>query len=465
MSGFRSYMFDQALRLEGNPTAQPLTEHATADVCIVGGGYTGLWTAIHLKKRSPELDVAIIEKDLCGYGASGCNGGCMLTLATKFLTLRRFYGENEALRLVEASERAVTDIQEFCREHHIDSELRVDGALYMATNRSQVGVMNPVLHALGEHELNSWSRKELTEAKRFAGTEDIQEGFFSPNAGSVQPALLVRGMARVARAMGVRIYEGTAMEKLEESSPARVITAQGAITARKVVLAMNAWMASTFRQFSRTIAVVSSDMAVTEPCPDLLAEIGLNHGASIWDSRTFVHYYHTTADGRLMLGKGGNTFAYGSRMIPSFFEASKYESQLKVAINRFFPTLADVPLAATWNGGSDRSVTGFPFFGKLNNKPHILYGFGYSGNGVTQTYLGGQILAALVLEADDEWSRCGFVGGPRGLFPPEPVRWLGAMLVRNAIRRKEAAEDAERQPAWLDTQLAKCAKAAGKTDK
>ena len=462
---FRPYMFDQALQREGNPLPQPLEQDLGTDICIVGGGYTGLWTAIELKQRHPEIQIVLIDKDLCGYGASGSNGGCLLTLSTKLPTMRRFFGESEALRLVKASEQAVYDIQAFCREHEIDADLRLDGALYMASNRAQIGSMEPVIEALQREGINSWDRLSLDEARRFGGTQDMHEGFFSPIAGSVQPGLLVRGMARVARKLGVQIFEGTPMIKLEESSPARVKTPRGSVTAGKVVLAMNAWMARQFPQFARTIAVVSSDILVTEPCADRLDKIGLTHGATVCDSRTFVHYYHRTSDGRLMFGKGGNTFAYGARMLPSFFEASRYEQQLRDAIQRFFPGLADIPVAASWNGGSDRSVSGFPFFGRLNSQPYIVYGFGYSGNGVAQSYLGGKILASLVLGVDDPWSRAGFVGGPRGYFPPEPVRWLGSIAVRNAIRRKEKAEDEGRKPAWLDCQLAQFARAAVKTDK
>jgi glycine/D-amino acid oxidase-like deaminating enzyme len=252
---------------------------------------------------------------------------------------------------------------------------------------------------------------------------------------------------------------------LETGQPPQIQTPYARIKAKKVVLAINAWMASQFKQFSRAIAVVSSDMAITKPCPERLAMVGLSHGASICDSRIFVHYFHTTNDGRLMMGKGGNTFAYGSKMIPSFFEASRYEDQLHQAIKRFFPSLGNVSLDASWNGGSDRSVTGFPFFGFLDDHPAITYGFGYSGNGVVQSYIGGQILRSLVLELDDPWSRCGFVGGPRGVFPPEPVKWLGSMMVRDAIRRKENAEDAGKQPFWVDTYLSTFAKSASKADK
>jgi putative aminophosphonate oxidoreductase len=465
-STYRPYWFDKALRLEGEPIATPLSEDIDTDVCIVGGGYTGLWTALMLKEAQPEGKIVVIEQQRCGYGASGSNGGCLLTLATKYLTLKKMYGETEAKRLVKASEDAVSAIAAFCRKHRIDCDLRLDGALYMATNPSQVGCMDSVLHALEGAHLNSWAKLNLEQAKVFAGTQDLHEGMYSKAAGSVQPARLVRGLARVAREMGVVIHEDTPMDSLDEGcAKPKIKTPRGTITAQKVVLATNAWMATQFKQFSRTIAVVSSDMAITEPCPDLLAKIGLSHGATVCDSRIFVHYYHTTSDGRLLFGKGGNTFAYNSQMIPSFFLPSAYRGQLQGAINRFFPEFENVKLQACWNGGSDRSVTGFPFFDRLNGNPNIFYGLGYSGNGVTQAYLGGKILSALVRGVDDVWSRCGFIGGPRGQFPVEPIKWLGSVMVRNAIRKKEADEDAGKIPSLYSTFMARFAKAAGKADK
>ena len=186
---------------------------------------------------------------------------------------------------------------------------------------------------------------------------------------------------------------------------------------------------------------------------------------SVLDSRTFVHYYRTTTDGRIMLGKGGNTFSFGGRILPVFDAPSPYRSLLARTLADFFPAFADVPIAASWNGPSDRSVTGVPFFGRLGGHASIFYGFGYSGSGVGQSYLGGQILSSLVLDIDNEWTRSPLVGGPLGRFPPEPVRYLGSIMVRDAIRRKERAEDEDRQPHFVDRYLSKFANAAGKADK
>jgi glycine/D-amino acid oxidase-like deaminating enzyme len=255
------------------------------------------------------------------------------------------------------------------------------------------------------------------------------------------------------------------MDSIHEGQPAIVKTPQGEITAKKVVLAINAWTPKKFPVFNKSIVLVSSDMLITEPVPKLLAAVGLDDGKAVVDSRIFVHYYRTTPDGRLMMGKGGNMFAFNNQVHPAFDQPSRYESQLRNSLNNFFPTLNNSRIDRTWTGPSDRSATGLPFFGHLKNQPNISYGLGYSGNGVAQTYMGGQILSSLVLELDNEWTRSGLVKGPLGSFPPEPIRWLGAMTVRNAIRRKENAEDDNIKPWWIDKQLAKFANAAGKTDK
>lgn len=461
----RVFWLEQALRQDPDGLAPTLYGEDRADVCIVGGGYTGLWTAIHLKRAKPGLDVAIVEADLCGAGASGHNGGCMVTWSTKVLTLERLYGEAEAIRLVEASEQAVHDIAAFCREHRIDADLRVDGTLYTATSSAQERAMDAVLARLAELGISSWKPLPPDEVRRRAGSSKHRSGIYSPAGATVHPGRLVRGLRRAALAMGVRIFENTPMLALEPGTTPVVRTQQGAVRARKVVLALNASMPTEFPRFRRAVVLVSSDMIITEPRPDLLERIGLADGITVMDSRIFVYYYRTTSDGRLMLGKGGNTFAFGGRMMKSFDEPSRYRPALTEALRDFFPAFSEVPITASWNGASERSSTGLPFFGRLAGHPDVFYGFGYSGNGVGPTYLGGKFLASLALGADDAWTRSAMAAGPLGRFPPEPVRYLGSILVRNAIRRKERDEDHERSPAWLDRKLATFAAAAGKADK
>jgi putative aminophosphonate oxidoreductase len=460
----RPFWLEQALFADGD-LAPALKGSQTADICIVGGGYTGLWTAIQTKQQNPALDIVVLEADLCGAGASGRNGGCLLTWSAKFLTLRRLFGEAEAIRLVKASEAAIQHIDDFCRLHGIDAELRHDGTLYTATNQAQIGALEPVMGALQACGIQSYFPLTPQEVVRRSGSAKNLAGVYSPFAATVQPAKLVRGLRRVAREMGVRIYERSPMLGFKADQPVTVQTPGGSVMASKMVLATNAWMASTFPQLERSIAIVSSDMVITEPCLELLQKAGLTDGVSVLDSRTFVYYYRSTPDGRLMLGKGGNTFAYGGRISPVFDQRSSYESELSNAVRAFFPSLGQVPTTASWTGPSDRSVTGFPFFGRLNGAPHIYYGFGYSGSGVGPCYMGGQLLSSLLLDLDNAWTRSPLTRGPLGLFPPEPIRYLGSNLVRNAIRRKERAEDQDRTPWIFDRLLSRFANAAGKADK
>lgn len=461
----RPFWLEQALALENEAPCDALAGETRAQVCIVGGGYTGLWTAIMLKEQSPELDVVLIEADICGAGASGRNGGCALSWSAKYFTLERLFGVEEAVRLVKASEQSIYAIGAFCKQYGVDADYRLDGTLYTATNQAQVGSTDSVIAALARQSINSFSKLPVEDLQRRAGSALHREGWFSPAAASVQPGKLVRGLRRVALQLGVRIYESTPMTGLEEGAPALIRTPAGSIRADRVVLAMNAWMARAFPHFERSVAIVSSDMLITEPRPDLLQEIGLTSGVTVLDSRIFVHYYHNTPDGRIMLGKGGNTFAYGGRMLPVFDQPSPYAGLLGKSLTHFFPAFAGVGVEATWNGPSDRSVTGLPFFGQLSSHGNVFYGFGYSGSGVGPCHMGGQILSSLVQGQANDWTRSPLVNGPLGYFPPEPIRYLGSLMVRNAIRRKERAEDHGRRPRHLDVRLARFAAAAGKADK
>ena len=462
---FQPYWFAQAMGVEVSAQPNVLQNDIQTDVCIVGGGYTGLWTAINLKQQQPDLDVVVIEKGLCGSGASGRNGGCMLTWSTKYLSMVKLYGKEKAAKLVAASEQAIYEIEAFCKEHDIEAQLRRHGTLYTATNSAQEGSMEGVLQALDQQDINSWQAWEKDRVQLDAGSAIHSEGYYSPAAASVQPAMLARGLKRVAERLGVKIFENTPMEDINTDIPITITTPQADIFAKKVVLALNAWMVDKFPEFKRSVVLVSSDMAITKPVPEKLQQMGLKDGKTVVDSRTFVHYYRTTPDGRLMLGKGGNHFSFANRIGKVFDQPSRYQPLLRRAFDRFFPALAGQSFAATWTGASDRSVTGMPFFGQLKQNNDIVYGLGYSGNGVAQTWIGGKILSSMVLDQQNEWTECGLVSGPKGYFPPEPIRWTGAMMVRNAIRRKEAAEDAGQQPSWLDKQLAKFADAAGKADK
>lgn len=205
--------------------------------------------------------------------------GCALSWSAKYFTLERLFGA-EAVRLVRESERSITDIGVFCAANGIDCDFRLDGTLYTATNAAQVGATDAVIAALEHKGINSFRRLPLEQVQRLAGSARHLEGWFSPAAATVQPGKLVRGLRRVALQRGVRLYEGTAMTGLEHGAPVQVRTAHGTLRADRVVLGLNAWMARVFPQFERSVAIVSSDMVITEPCPELLRQIGLTAGSA-----------------------------------------------------------------------------------------------------------------------------------------------------------------------------------------
>lgn len=468
MTKHYSFWFKQAIEQEFGtqtaPSVPTLNKDIQCDIAIVGGGYTGLWSAILIKQQQPEKHVVIIEKGLCGSGASGANGGCMLTWSTKYPTLKKLYGKEEAKWLVKESEKVIYEIEAFCKEHNIDAQLNRRGTYYTATNKSQKGGMAPIVDELTVLGINSWQKCDDSLTRK-TGSDKHIEGYYSEAAGSVQPALLARGLRRVALELGIEIYEHTEMKQLEYGQPAKLTTQQGSIKAGQVILALNAWMLNHFKEFKRSIVVVSSDMVMTKPIPEKLKQEGPDKGVAVVDSRIFVHYYRDTQDGRLMLGKGGNKFSFTNQVESMFNQPTSYLPLLTKSFQTLFPKLEQKDFDYNWSGGSDRSVTGLPFFGKLNHQTNIYYGLGYSGNGVAQTRMGGKILSSMVLNFNNEWSRSGLAKGPLGQFPPEPFRWIGAMMVRNAVRRKENAEDSNQKPIWLDKQLAKLAGAAGKADK
>lgn len=452
----RSLWLQDALA-EDRDEAPSLSGDVRADVCIVGGGYTGLWTALRLKEDEPSLDVAIVEADICGGGASGRNGGFVLTWWSKFITLEKMCGTEDALRLCRASANGVADIGAFCAANGIDAHYHHDGWLWAATNQAQLGSWNDTLAAVertGAHPFEEW---DATQCAARSGSPVHIGGVFEESGAIVQPARLARGLRRVALDRGVRIFERSPMTRLDRGPSPTVRTPSGSVRAGRVVLAMNAW-GIRFRAIRRAVLVVASDIVATQPIPDRLQEIGWRDGLSISDGRLLVHYYRTTDDGRIAFGKGGGVIAFGGTVGPRFEGPSPRHRSVEAHFRATYPMLNSTRVVSSWTGPIDRTRTGLPFFGPLDGRrPDVFVGVGYSGNGVGPSYVGGRILASLALGKDDEWSRCGMVGFRPASFPPEPFRFVGGNVVKAAIVRKERSEDAGRKPSWLATSLVKLA--------
>lgn len=450
----RSLWLEEALSGE---EASPRLEGAQrADVCIVGGGLTGLWTALRLKELEPSLDVVLVERDVCGSGASGRNGGFVLSWWAKFSHLERMCGTAEALRLARASVGGIEEMKAFCDENDIDAHFRQNGWLWTATSPAQVGAWEPTVARLEQLDESPFERLAPDEVSRRAGSTRHLAGVFEPSAATVHPGLLTRGLRRVAIERGIRVFEHSPMTSLERTSPPSVRTEHGAVTADRVVLALNAW-AGGLRELRHALTVVASDVIATEPIPDRLRTIGWTDGTCIDDSRMLVNYYRTTLDGRIVFGKGGTALSYRGRIGDAYEGSSPRAGELGRIFGWLYPQLADTSVATSWLGPIDRSPVGLPFFTRLGGRDDVLAGAGYSGNGVGPSYLGGRILASLALGRDDEWSRAGLVRPPVGSFPPEPIRYVGGQLVKAAVVRKERADDRGRRPGRLTTWLASLA--------
>ena len=461
---YQSPWFVEALQAEGELKINKLKTNLTTDICIVGGGYTGLWTALKIKEKKPSINITIIEKDLCGSGASGRNGGCMIPQSTKFQGIKKIVGLEDAKKIVMATEAVVNNIKDYYIKNNIDAQIRDDGVLYGATNKFHKGAFESLIKDLNENQINSWERLSKEKVQLLTGSKKFIDGYYSPIGGSLQPALLVRGLKKTAENKGIKIFEKSAALSYKGKKEIIIKTKKGSIKCNKLIIAMNAWTPSLLPFLSRSVILVSSDMIISEPIKNELQDLGLNSGLVILDSNLFQHYSRTTPDGKIILGKGGNTFSFGNKVIDSFDGPSTIEKFLKKTFKSFYPSLKNVKITKSWNGPSERTKTGFPFFGYHPNNQNISYAFGYSGNGVLTCYVGGEILSSMVLEEDNEWTKSNFCKGPLKMFPPEPFRWLGAMVIRNAVRRKEKNQEIGKNPFWIDKQLAKLAVSVGRVD-
>jgi glycine/D-amino acid oxidase-like deaminating enzyme len=282
-----------------------------------------------------------------------------------------------------------------------------------------------------------------------------------PTAALVQPAALARALTALARELGVKVFERSPVRVVKAGEQVTVeTTTDGVVRAERVVLALNAWMAH-LPELRRFVAVLSSDIVATERVPETVRRaFSLQRGLGVANSRLSIDYYRDTADGRVVFGSGGGTVGYGGRVGASFDHSGRQIARVAHNLHKLLPALRDVPIARGWSGPVDRSYAGLPRFESLaGGDPRVLYGVGYSGNGVAAAALGGRILASLALQRDDRWAAAAaaLARVPRGQFPPEPIRYVGARLIRAAVLRKEDAEDSGAGGAWLERRLARLA--------
>lgn len=437
-----SLWMEEALDDEPDSAFEPLYGSTRSDICIVGGGYTGLWTALAIKDRDPSVDVTLVEASICGAGASGVNGGFAMTWWPKWSTLQKIVGSDGAA-VAKASGQAVAEIGDFVAANGVAADYTAAGWLWAATNSAQLDSWQETVDGWAEEGLAPYSPVGAATAAAMTGSETHLGGVFEAGVATLHPGRLVRALRRIAIGRGVRIYEHSPMTAMRQEGTRTVVTTTGgAVVASQVVLATNAALVAE-REIRRHLLVLGSDVVATAPCSRLIGE--WSPGLAISDSRRLVHYYRTTKDGRVVFGKGGGRIGSGSQVDPRFWGSSERVGEVTSHLHRTFPQLRGVPVTHAWSGAVDYSIDALPFFGSLSRLPGVHYVAGFSGDGVGPSRLAGHVLSSRALGLDDQWSNFPLVRTPRGVLPPEPARFLGGHVVRRAITRKERLEDNEQR--------------------
>jgi glycine/D-amino acid oxidase-like deaminating enzyme len=413
----------------------PLDGSTEVDVAIMGAGFSGLWTAYHLLRRDPSLNVLVVEREIAGFGASGRNGGwCCADFPTPPATLIKRYGRQAARDVSLAMIDSVDNVGQVCQEEGIDAHYAHGGALLVARANYDLPLLEESLEeyrAIGlEDRVSLLGAGEAAEHMRVKG---ITGAFHIHDGAAIQPARLARGLARAVERRGGRIVEGTTVTDYEGGSRPRLITDRGEVGARRaIVLAGEAYM-SRLRKLHRHVVPMTSHIVITEPLPpEIWQEIGWERREVAVGFGTTAGYLNHTADGRIAFGAYRSRYPYLSRISDDLDHMEDVFAHARNAARTWFPSLRDVRFTHAWGGvlGSPRDR--MPTMG-FNRQSKVALGFGYTGEGVATSNLTGRVLTDLITESDSELTRLPTVTHQPVLWEPEPLRSLGVNLVRRSI--------------------------------
>ncbi|MGW4890480.1 NAD(P)/FAD-dependent oxidoreductase [Streptomyces murinus] len=435
---------------------EPLPGDATADVVIVGGGYTGLWTAYYLKKAAPFLRITVLEQKFCGYGASGRNGGWLYNGIAGRDRYAKLHGREAAVRLQQAMNDTVDEVIAVAGAEGIDADVHKGGVLEVATTPAQLAR----LRAFHEHELSYGEKeRELYGARETAErirVADAVGSAWTPHGARLNPVKLVKGLAATVEALGVVIHE---MTPVTEIRPKHAVTPYGTVRAPYVLRCTEGFTASLKGQ-KRTWLPMNSSMIATEPLTEAQwAAIGWAGRETLGDMAHAYMYAQRTADGRIALGGRGVPYRFGSRTDNDGRTQRATVEALRDILVRFFPSLAGVAVTHAWSG-----VLGVPrdwcATVTLDRATGLGWAGGYVGSGVATTNLAARTLRDLVQQDSGQAGRTEltelpWVGHKVRKWEPEPFRWLG---VHGMYATYHTADHRERlHPATESSRLAKAA--------
>jgi glycine/D-amino acid oxidase-like deaminating enzyme len=455
MSDYSKYSFWLETAGEALTPRPSLTRSDGVDVAILGGGYSGLWTAYYLLRENPGLSVAIVEKEIVGFGASGRNGGwCSSKFpVTPGMLLQRF-GREAARSLMLAMCGAVEEVARVCEEEGIDAQFRKGGMLGLARGAHQLPMIRATADGykqLGlEDHCHLLSAEEVAERVRIT---NVHGALCTPHNASLHPGRLVRGLARAVERRGGVIYEQTEVTAFEGGAAPRLITPGGELRAKMaLVLAGEAYL-TRLPKLHRALTPMYSLIAITEPLTrEHWSKIGWQNGESISSNRYTVDYLTKTSDGRILFGSRGAPYLFGSKITDEQDRHTATHANIHRAVVEWFPMLAGIKFTHEWGGpvGVPRDWMPAASFDRVSR---IATARGYTGQGVSTTNLAGRVLASLILGKRSELETLPIAQRESPNWEPEPLRWLAVRYAQRALLRiDEAAENGRPRP--IDAPLA-----------
>lgn len=423
----------------------PLGADTFCDVAIVGAGFTGLWTAYYLKQSSPDCRIVVIDANEAGFGASGRNGGwCSALFPSSLESMAKNHGRSEAIRMIRTMHDTIDEIFRVSSDHGLDIGWAKGGTTILARS--------PLQWARSQQEISQWrswgfaeddhTLLSAPEARALVGATDVLGGTFTPHCASLNPALLVRNLARVVEALGVTIHEHTAAERIE---PGIVRTAHGSIRSEFIVRATEGYT-SSLPGLRRTLAPIYSLMVATEPLPESVWKtINLSSRTTFSDERRLIIYGQRTADNRLAFGGRGAAYHFGSRTKPDYDRSGRVFMHLKRALVDMFPDIAPYGFTHEWGGPLGAPRDWHPSCG-LDLTTGIAWSGGYIGDGVATSNLGGRTVADLILGRETDLTTLPWVNHRSPRWEPEPLRWLGVNAGLGAMAFGDTSESSTGRP-------------------